>query len=111
MIDVRISTVRQLFSELTLLILTHVTAGRITIVIALGFLAVVLSMSQLLDTFAQRGEFVGIVKESLLVGGGVAMWGPVEIFLYERWPIRAEARLFDQLAAMPVQTSYGATDR
>jgi hypothetical protein len=26
----------------------------------------------------------------------------MEIFLYDWWPIRAQARLFDRLAAMPV---------
>jgi hypothetical protein len=30
------------------------------------------------------------------------MWRPIEIFLYEWWPIRAEARLFDRLSAMMV---------
>ena len=31
------------------------------------------------------------------------MWRPLEIFLYDWWPIRAEARLFDRLSAMPVR--------
>jgi hypothetical protein len=39
------------------------------------------------------------------------MWRPLEIFLYDWWPIRAEARLFDRLGAMPVRITYasGAT--
>ena len=28
------------------------------------------------------------------------MWRPLEIFLYDWWPIRAEGRLFDRLAAI-----------
>jgi hypothetical protein len=35
----------------------------------------------------------GIIRESLLIGGWVAMWRPMEILLYDWWPIRAEARL------------------
>ena len=31
-------------------------------------------------------------RESLLIGGWVAMWRPLEIFLYDWWPIRAEAQ-------------------
>ena len=27
----------------------------------------------------------------------MAMWRPLEVFLYDWWPIRAEARLFDRL--------------
>ena len=31
------------------------------------------------------------------------MWRPIEIFLYEWWPIRAEAVLSDRLSAMIVR--------
>jgi hypothetical protein len=31
------------------------------------------------------------------------MWRPLENFLYDWWPIRAEARLFDRLSAMTVR--------
>jgi hypothetical protein len=27
-------------------------------------------------------------------------------FLYDRWPIRAEVRLYDRLSAMPVRIAY-----
>ena len=50
------------------------------------------------------GEPLGeILRESLLIGGWVAMWRPLEVFLYDWWPIREEARLFDRLSAMPVR--------
>jgi hypothetical protein len=38
-----------------------------------------------------------------VIGGWVAMWRPLEVFLYDWWPIRAEARLFDRLSAMAVR--------
>jgi hypothetical protein len=38
--------------------------------------------------------------------GWVAMWRPMEIFLYDWWPIRAEATLADRLNVMPVRISY-----
>jgi hypothetical protein len=34
------------------------------------------------------------------------MWKPMEIFLYDWWPIRAEATLADRLSVMPVRISY-----
>jgi hypothetical protein len=49
-----------------------------------------------------------VLRESLLIGGWVAMWRPLEVFLYDWWPIRAEARLYDRLAAMPVRLTYAA---
>jgi len=41
-----------------------------------------------------------------VIGGWVAMWRPMEVFLYDWWPIRADARLADRLSAMPVRISY-----
>jgi hypothetical protein len=49
-----------------------------------------------------------ILRESVLIGGWVAMWRPLEIFLYDWWPILAEARLFDRLSVMRVQVAFGA---
>ena len=46
--------------------------------------------------------YAWLVSESLIIGGWVALWRPMEIFLYDWWPIRADARLYDRLAAMPV---------
>jgi hypothetical protein len=49
-----------------------------------------------------------LLRESLLIGGWVAMWRPLEIFLYDWWPIRSEVRLFDRLSTMPVQIQMGS---
>jgi hypothetical protein len=49
-----------------------------------------------------------VLHESLLIGGWVAMWRRLEVFLYEWWPIQADAILFDRLASMPVRMSYPA---
>jgi len=38
----------------------------------------------------------------------VAMWRPLEVFLYDWWPIRADARLYDRLGAMAVRIEYHA---
>jgi hypothetical protein len=51
-----------------------------------------------------------LLREGLLIGGWVAMWRPIEIFLYDWWPIRAEARLFDRLSTMPVRIAYTGSD-
>ena len=53
--------------------------------------------------FVDKASYGGIIKESFVIGGWVALWRPLEIFLYDWWPIRAEARLFDRLASMPVR--------
>jgi hypothetical protein len=34
------------------------------------------------------------------------MWRPLEVFLYDWWPIRAEGRLLQRLSSMPVRIEY-----
>lgn len=80
--------------------------GRISLLIGIGFLGAAVSASQLLENWLHPSGFVDVLRESLLIGGWVAMWRPLEIFLYDWWPIRAEARLFDRLAAMLVRVKY-----
>jgi hypothetical protein len=53
-----------------------------------------------------RNQIADLIKESPLIGGWIAMWGPMGIFLYDWWPIRAEAALADRLSPMPVRISY-----
>ncbi len=74
--------------------------GRVSLAVGLAFLALSLAASESLRTL---GDPIGMLRESLLIGGWVAMWRPMEVFLYEWWPIRAEARLYDRLAAMRIQ--------
>lgn len=49
------------------------------------------------------GTFATIVREGLLIGGWVAMWRPLEIFLYEWWPLRRRRRMFENLSRMDVR--------
>ncbi|HET9949891.1 MAG TPA: hypothetical protein VFQ22_13300, partial [Longimicrobiales bacterium] len=79
--------------------------GRTSLVIGLVALAAFTLLAQVL-----RGEAGGlgtVLQQSLSIGGWVAMWRPLEIFLYEWWPIRADAKLFDRLAVAPVRFTVG----
>ena len=51
----------------------------------------------------QTERYAALIENSLVIGAWVALWRPLEIFLYDWWPIRAEAKLFDRLGAMDVQ--------
>jgi hypothetical protein len=51
--------------------------------------------------------FGQVLHEGLAIAGWVAMWRPLEVFLYDWWPIRADARRFDRLATMPVRIVDG----
>ena len=44
-----------------------------------------------------------VIEESLLIFGWVANWRPIEIFLYEWWPIVRRRNLYRRLAAAEVE--------
>jgi len=77
--------------------------GRTSLVIGLIFLAASILIGDLVASMLKDTRFAGVARESLLIGGWVAMWRPLEVFLYDWWPIRAEARLMDRLSAMAVR--------
>jgi len=76
--------------------------GRISLLIGLVFLAGAIALAQWLGSLIRHEGYAWLVSESLIIGGWVALWRPLEIFLYEWWPMRADARLYDRLATLPV---------
>jgi len=80
--------------------------GRTRLVIGLIFLAASILLGDLIASMLEHTRFPDIARESLLIGGWVAMWRPLEVFLYDWWPIRSEARFYNRLAAMPVEIQY-----
>jgi hypothetical protein len=80
--------------------------GRLSLAIAVAFLAVALAIGEQVARHFPDSRAAVLLREGVLIVGWVAMWRPVEIFLYDWWPIRAEGRLFKRLAAMPVRIEY-----
>jgi hypothetical protein len=70
--------------------------GRTSLMIGLGFLALCLLGADLLSGLADNA-FLKVLKESLLIGGWVAMWRPMQIFLYEWWPIVRRRKIYHNL--------------
>jgi len=40
-----------------------------------------------------------VLKESLLIGGRVAMWRPMQVFLRDCWPLVRRGRIYRSLGA------------
>ncbi|HXV16156.1 MAG TPA: hypothetical protein VD758_05215, partial [Gemmatimonadaceae bacterium] len=76
--------------------------GRTSLVIGVVFLAVVVTIGGLVERVMGESRMSTLIRESMIIGGWVAMWRPLEIFLYDWWPILAERKLFDRLSVMPV---------
>lgn len=47
-------------------------------------------------------RFIETIEHSLIIFGWVALWRPIEILLYDRWPLIRARKLFQRLAAAPV---------
>jgi hypothetical protein len=77
--------------------------GRVSLLIGIAFLAGAIVIGEFVASLVGKASYGGIIKESFVIGGWVALWRPLEIFLYEWWPIRAQARLFERLGAMDVR--------
>ena len=77
--------------------------GRASLAIGLLFLATCLLLSDWAVRLWPASRLAGVIRESFVIGGWVAMWRPLEIFLYDWWPIRNERRLYDRLSRMPVR--------
>jgi hypothetical protein len=76
--------------------------GRHSLLIGGLFLGACLTASQVVVGQAS-GTFLSVVRESLTIAGWVAMWRPMEIFLYEWWPLRRRWRVFEKMSRMKVE--------
>jgi len=77
--------------------------GRVSLLIGLAFLGGAIVVGELVAGLVSKESYSSIIKESFVIGGWVALWRPLEIFLYDWWPIRAEAKLLDRLGEMNVR--------
>jgi hypothetical protein len=77
--------------------------GRVSLLIGLGFLGVCLLGADILAAGFANNTFLRLLKESLLIGGWVAMWRPIQIFLYGWWPIVRRGRIYRNLGRAIVQ--------
>jgi len=79
--------------------------GRISLAIGLLFMAGCVALGQ----WGQRSLPEGwnnFTSLGLQIFGWVAMWRPLEIYLYDWWPIRSDVRLLERLARMRVSLKF-----
>jgi hypothetical protein len=74
--------------------------GRSSLVVGLLFLFVCSFIRLWLPT---EDMAMRTINEGLLIIGWVAMWKPLEILLYEWWPLLADSRLYGRLSEIPVE--------
>ena len=77
--------------------------GRISLLIGLAFVGFTVVVGDYISGIVDKASYGRMIGDALVIGAWVALWRPLEIFLYDWWPIRAEARLYDRLGEMDVR--------
>lgn len=77
--------------------------GRRSLAIGVAILIACLMAAHFVAGLLFEPPFRGLVEESLLILGWVANWRPLEIFLYDWWPLARRRDLYRQLAAAKVE--------
>ena len=80
--------------------------GRLSLVIGMSFVTVCLIAA---DAIAHLGTStaVTIARESLTIVGWVAMWRPLQTFLYDWWPLARRIRICKTLSKAKVRVVQG----
>ena len=80
--------------------------GRLSLVVGVSFLGLCLLTTQLLMS-NRHGIVPDFIQQGLTIAGWVAMWRPMEIYLYDWWPLRQRGKIFNKLSHMPVEIRKG----
>lgn len=76
--------------------------ARTSLLIGAPFLGACIVASELLAATAPH-TVQRILSEGLLIVGWVAMWRPLQMCLYDWWPVRRRIRMFKKLSRIAVQ--------
>jgi len=77
--------------------------GRQSLLIGVTVLAVCVLASRAVIAVLDSGNISRFMEESLIILGWVANWKPIEIFLYDWWPLARRRDLYRRLAAADVE--------
>jgi hypothetical protein len=79
--------------------------GRVSLAIGLGFLVLMGGIFTVITPFTHSG-FPAWIAQGLLIVSWVAMWEPINIFLYLWWPIRRKQKIYDKICRMMVEVRH-----
>jgi hypothetical protein len=88
----------------------HVRRGRIALGVGLVVLVGCLALAQL-AVATLDGPVRDVVREGLVITGWVAMWRPLDVLLYDWWPLVDERRHLDRVLAAEVVILHSAPDQ
>ena len=84
----------------------HMREGRLSLALGLSFLFACILLRQVF--FRDSGTVLGeVLSEGLLILGWVAIWRPMEMLLYDWWPITRLGRTYLRLSEIEVDLRAG----
>ncbi len=83
--------------------------GSISLTIGLLFMILCLFLRQAMEPWFALPTAT-VLQEGLLILGWVAMWRPIEIFLYDWWPIWRQQRVYRRVAELPIELAMRPTE-
>jgi hypothetical protein len=81
--------------------------GRVSLIIGIGFVSLCLLLADMIGNLGAKSVHYNIARESLTIVGWVAMWRPLQIFLYDWWPLHRQIRLYESLSSAQVKVIQG----
>ena len=76
--------------------------GRYSLCVGLVVLAACITSGRMIVRAPWSGEFGALLQEGLIILGWVANWRPIEIFLYDWWPVVRHRNLLRRLAGAEI---------
>jgi hypothetical protein len=83
----------------------HVRRGHVILAVGLAALVLCLSLAEFTASLPP-GHTREILREGLVITGWVAMWRPLDVLLYDWWPLIDERRQVDRILKAPVLIRY-----
>jgi hypothetical protein len=85
--------------------------GRRSLAVGLTILIACLVAAHVVSEYLVEFPFGSLLRQSFLILGWVANWRPLEIFLYDWWPLARRRDLYRRLSAAMVEIKPYSKDR
>jgi hypothetical protein len=82
--------------------------GRISLVIGVTFLTICIVLGNFIAGWV-NAPWSLLLREALMIGGWVAMWRPLQTYLYDWWPLRRRGQIFEKMSRMGVELKSPST--
>jgi hypothetical protein len=74
-----------------------------SLLVGLVFLSLAFGLVQIVKRYLPAGNFASVIEIGLAILAWVALWRPADVLLYDWYPFRRDARVFNKLERAEIQ--------